>query len=80
MASVDFLIYLILYIYLDQVLPDDNGVKKSWIFCCKRKKQSYKADLEENLLKNVSSSDNSSAVYHQPFKNRQNLKKTLQVI
>lgn len=80
MLGIDIIVYLILYIYLDQVLPDDTGVKKSWLFCLRKKKQSYKGGLEEGLLPDEGSADHSSAIYHEPFKNKDNLARTVQVV
>lgn len=54
-------IYLLLGIYLDQVVPTDYGVPKPWNFCCKCKKrkrvlgddmQPLKDDDEMNLHSN----------------------------
>jgi ABC-type glutathione transport system ATPase component len=36
--AADAVIYTLLGIYLDQVLPSDYGVPKPWNFCCKCKK------------------------------------------
>ena len=34
-----FVIYLVLALYLYQVVPQTYGVAKPWNFCCKRKKK-----------------------------------------
>ena len=35
---ISVLIFLLLYFYFDNVLPDEYGVRKEFLFCCKRKK------------------------------------------
>lgn len=47
--SLDGIVYLALFFYLDQVLPDAFGVRRSWLFCfgkCLRRKR----DNEDALL------------------------------
>jgi len=47
----DCVVYLILYLYLDQVIKDENGVRKSYFFCCKRsKKNRVKAKAGNNNM------------------------------
>lgn len=73
---VDFLIYLILFMYLDQVMDDGNGIKKQWLFCFSRKKQRVGDDLHERFI-DEESDDSSSAVYHEKFSPDSNLKRIL---
>ena len=45
----DFFLYLILYMYFDQVLKDQNGVSKSWFFflrCLKPKKKRRNTEID----------------------------------
>lgn len=43
--------YVILGLYLDQVVPMEFGVAKPWNFCCK-KKEKYRANKVEALADN----------------------------
>lgn len=59
--AFDAVFYILLGLYLDQVLPSDYGVPKPWNFCCKCKKsrriltddmQPLNDDDERNMLSN----------------------------
>ena len=88
----DFLVYLILYSYLDQVVKDENGVSKSWFFClqCKKRRQrnapEYQqfpdgtaAPLLQNETQGAINHDTSSAVYHEQLHGVEKMQKTVEV-
>lgn len=61
--ALNTVLYTMIGIYLDQVLPSDYGVPKAWNFCCKCKKnqriltddmQPLNDDDEANLMSNPS--------------------------
>ena len=43
MLLFDFVVFFILYLYFDEVWPNEYGTQKSWLFpfeiCCKKKKK-----------------------------------------
>ena len=52
----DFFLYLIFYMYFDQVLKDQNGVSKPWFFCLsclksKKKRRNTEIDLASSQMK-----------------------------
>jgi len=81
MLGIDTIIYLIAYTYLDQVISDGNGVKKSWFFFLNCKKRRAIPEDRVNLLDGAQTDeDTSSAIYHEQFSNLQNAKKNVQII
>jgi len=84
MLIVDIFLYLFLYMYLDQVIRDGNGVKKPHCFCLRRKKKTLnkKRSLQEVLIdneKNEDDQDVSSAIFHEKTPNGLKGKKMIQV-
>jgi len=53
MLLLDIVIYTILGLYLDQVVPSQFGVAKPWNFCCKKSVKRRVADEEVGLLGQV---------------------------
>jgi ABC-type multidrug transport system, ATPase component len=76
-------LYFLLFVVLDQIIPDEFGIKRS--LCHKRKKNQKRKitnNLKEPLMEPVQEEvsderDYSSAQYHEPFENSQNLKKSI---
>ena len=50
MMSIDLVFYIILGIYLDQIIPSQFGVAKPWNFCCKRKAKQVENLEESNIF------------------------------
>lgn len=50
MMSVDCIFYLLLGIYLDQVIPSQFGVAKPWNFCCKRKPKKENSNIFDSEI------------------------------
>ena len=50
MMSIDLVFYILLGIYLDQIIPSQFGVAKPWNFCCKRKTKQVENLEESNIF------------------------------
>jgi len=50
MMSIDCVAYLLLGIYLDQIVPSQFGVAKPWNFCCKKKVKILEESLEDSNI------------------------------
>jgi ATP-binding cassette, subfamily A (ABC1), member 3 len=79
MLFVDAVVYIVLYIYFDLVVDDDNGVKKHWLFCLSRKprRRTY-TELRESLI-DEANNDTSSAIYHEKMVFETQVKKYVEV-
>jgi ATP-binding cassette subfamily A (ABC1) protein 3 len=79
----DLVFYGFLYYYLDQVLPDETGLKKKWdfIFSDAKKDSEDKAkdakDEGERLVVKDEEDDSGSAFHYEPFPNEQKLAKSV---
>lgn len=86
MLTGDFLLYLILYLYLDEVLPNEYGTNKHPLFFlgfhyasnspASQEQSSIDLGLNKQLLgkQNFSVEDFSSAIYHEIFENVKQVK------
>lgn len=86
MVLFDFFLYLILYLYLDQVVKDENGVRKPLFFFLdflKPKKETGGANevpMREMLLTSETAErDFSSAKFHEMIHGADDLKKSVQI-
>jgi len=87
MVLFDFFLYLILYLYLDQVVKDENGVRKPLLFfldALKTNKESAASSNEVPMKEMLMSSENvqsdfSSAKFHEMIHGADYLKKSVQI-
>lgn len=79
MLVLDSIVYTLLYIYLDQIVNDENGVKKHWLFCLSRKprRMNY-VGLSESLI-DEDRVDSSSAIYHEKISFESPTQKSVEV-
>jgi len=89
----DGTIYFLLYMYFDQVLPNEYGIKKPWLFFitenCQRRQANFREESENvtmldyeeynQMIPEASQSDDSSALHHETFDNPENLAKTIDI-
>lgn len=81
----DFFLYLVAFLYLDQVMKDENGIRKPYLFfldSLRQKKKSASSaeatETKEELL-NKDQTDTSSAVHHEAIPDIRNLRRAVQI-
>lgn len=72
---INIVLYFSLFIVLDQIVPDEFGIKKSMFSLFKKKK--VVNDGREGLLAYTDQGDFSSAKFHQTFENPNKLKRSI---
>ncbi|KRX07798.1 P-loop containing nucleoside triphosphate hydrolase [Pseudocohnilembus persalinus] len=87
MLIIDTFIYFLLYLYLDQVFPNEFGTQKPWYFPIQLCFGSKKNDAKKNYSlidqdingENDGASDYSSAQYHELFTNPRKLNRSIEI-
>jgi len=87
---LDMALYLVFFLYLDQIMPDSYGVKKKWYFCLeklfkRRRNNEYTSVEQVSFVANDSnarlglldSADMSSAIHHENFSNPEGYKRSV---
>lgn len=76
-------VYFLLYLYLEQVFPNEYGVAKPWNFCCEKRADKKKHhenrnnDGDEERL--IEDEDQSSALHHETFNNPEKLQRSINI-
>ena len=82
----DFFLYFVLFLYLDQVMKDENGIRKPYLFFLDSLRSNKKKDVssktpeegQEKLI-NKGYVDSSSAVHHEVIPDAHRLKRTVEI-